>query len=354
VPRLAASWIRGNAATCLLVARYVDHQAAKRRRNHRLGLGPGRLTFWQDSVPFWSIIINASHLYNAFRYIVDLNSHFVLSPLKIVSPPLVRLEVLRAVSYDRATSARWFGCLPDCHQTTTLNQEKRTAMPEGNNNHATVHKVGGDTDLQEVEEPETLNVVIDGTSPIDYPDEGKKKERRPRVLLAVSALVIVSVALGVSFGLTAKKNSPPAQTSSVDEFMNGLPAYSAEVASYYPLSPQAKALAWMQGDPQYNEYELYRLYQRYALAVLYYSTNGDSWNSRTGWMSNASECSWYQYNDEGTEDDNSCTETSRLSFLDLGENDLFGSIPTELELLSDLKYMSLSGEALSGTIPSEL
>jgi hypothetical protein len=261
-------------------------------------------------------------------------------------------------------------------------------MSEGNNNHATVHKGGGDADLQELEEPETLDVVIDGTSPSDYPDEGKRKQQRPHVLLAVSALVVVSVTLGVSLGLTAKSNTPsvspqsvnsstlspssspsvwrtstnrPSQTpsssppSSVNEFMNGLPSYSLDLAENDADSPQAKALVWLRDDPLYNEYELHRLYQRYALAVLYYSTNGDSWNRTAGWLSSNDECLWYQYDDGyNPEDDNSCAEASRLSFLDLNGNELDGSIPTELEFLTDLELMYLYGNSLSGTIHSEL
>jgi hypothetical protein len=226
-------------------------------------------------------------------------------------------------------------------------------MSGGANDHTTAHKGGDEPDLLELEEPETVDVVIDGTSPSDYPDEGKGKQWRPRILWAVSALMVVSITLGVSFGLTAKKNSPPPQSASVNEFLRGLPSYSLELANDDD-SPQAKALAWLQKDPQYSEYELYRLCQRYALAVLYLSTNGTSWYSKWGWLSNDNECSWYQHGGSGPEDGSSCVEDSRLSFLDLNENNLDGSIPTELALLTDLEFMSFYGEKLSGLIHSEL
>jgi hypothetical protein len=240
------------------------------------------------------------------------------------------------------------------NQATILGQENRTAMPEGND-HATAHKDVGESDIQELEEPEALNVVIDGT------DE-ERNQWRPRVLLAVSALVVVSVALGVTFGLTANKNSPPAlslssapTSSVVNEFLDGLPTYSLELASTNVSSPQAKALTWLRADPQYNEYDLYRLYQRYALAVLYFSTNATYWNNNRGWLLNDNKCSWYQYNNShDRDDDNFCVKASRLSVLDLGENNLDGTIPTELELLTDVEYMYLSGETLSGAIHSQL
>jgi hypothetical protein len=159
---------------------------------------------------------------------------------------------------------------------------------------------------------------------------------------------------GPSFGLTERPTPLPTTAGPITErFMNGLPPYSKELASNNASSPQAKALDWLQKDPLYHQYpNVYRLNQRYALAVLYYSTNGDSWDNSTGWLSDDSECTWYQYNGYGPEDDNSCTEASRLAFLDLYLNVLGGTIPTELELLTDLEYMFLLGG--SGKIHSEL
>jgi hypothetical protein len=192
-------------------------------------------------------------------------------------------------------------------------------MAGGNKDHGrTAHKVG-EPDIQEFEEPQALNVVIDGS--FDFPD----KRRRTRFFLLIFALVAaVSVTLGVSLGLTSRNDATQSQRSSVavSEFMNGLPLYSLELAQNDSESPQAKALAWLQAGPLYNQYELYRLHQRYALAVLYYSTDGGSWNRTTRWLSNDNECTWYQYDGDGPEDDNSCMNASRLTFLDLYGNDL--------------------------------
>jgi hypothetical protein len=228
-------------------------------------------------------------------------------------------------------------------------------MSGGDNDDATAHTGGEDTNLQELEEPEALDCV----------DEEKRKQWRPRLLVAGSALVLVFTALGVSLWLTTNKN-PPAPSPSVKEFMKGLPAYSLEPAFNNTSSPQAKALAWLQDDPQYNEYELHRLYQRYALAVLYYSANGTYWYWNRGWLLDDNECSWHQDDGEGPPDDNAednnyCVEASRLSVLSIPRGPLDGSIPTELELLTDLEHMSLYdsygsmwGKKLTGKIHSEL
>jgi hypothetical protein len=145
----------------------------------------------------------------------------------------------------------------------------------------------------------------------------------------------------------------PSVPSVVDQFLIGLPAYSIDLAESDADSPQAKALAWLENDPLYNDYQnVYRLNQRYALAVLYYSTNGTSWDTSTGWMSDDNECTWYM-DDEDLGDDH-CGADSRLTMLDLYGNGLEGSIPTEVELLTDLEEISLAEEGISGTIPTEL
>jgi hypothetical protein len=135
--------------------------------------------------------------------------------------------------------------------------------------------------------------------------------------------------------LPATANSPVA-----DEFLSALPPYSLELATTNASSPQAKALTWLRHDPLYNEYEnVHRLNQRYALALLYFSTKGRSWYNSTGWLTHDNECEWYltRY---FSFTENVCGEDSRLLSLVLSYNGLEGTIPTEIELLSDLREMT--------------
>jgi hypothetical protein len=169
----------------------------------------------------------------------------------------------------------------------------------------------------------------------------------------VVILVAISVALGSILGLNAKDSPSSAPTSqptflSMDDFKRGLPAYSLKMAQINASSPQAKALAWLQSD---NDYELYRLNQRYALGVLFYSTNIGKWSSSRSWMSKASECAWYTDSDGPI-----CDELSRLTALVLLNSDegFEGSIPRELGLLTDLKKLQFPRTRLSAPIYSDL
>ena len=82
-----------------------------------------------------------------------------------------------------------------------------------------------------------------------------------------------------------------------------------------------------------------------ALIALYESTDGDNWVSNQNWLSNDPIGTWY-----GVITD----EKDRVIDLDLSENELNGTIPSELGNLIYLEYLYLSENQLSGTIPSAL
>jgi len=123
--------------------------------------------------------------------------------------------------------------------------------------------------------------------------------------------------------------------------------------------------------------------QRYTLAVFYYSTDGPNWNECSAalncsdpvavananancgrsrvlvdpfnvptffgteaWLSPGSECLW-----GGVEcrSDSLCVD--RLEF---DNNGLLGTIPTELQALTEMRYVLLERDNLVGTIPTEL
>lgn len=100
-------------------------------------------------------------------------------------------------------------------------------------------------------------------------------------------------------------------------------------------SPQFKALAWLEGNQNLEEYPDWRRIQRYVLAVFYYSTNGNEWSQSAGWLSDDDECTWIS---GMTVDDEKpkCNANGRwLQLIIPGSNNLNGPIPSEVALLSD-------------------
>ena len=86
--------------------------------------------------------------------------------------------------------------------------------------------------------------------------------------------------------------------------------------------------------------------QHDILTTLYNSTDGGSWTDNTNWLgAEGTECSWY-----GVQ----CDGDNKVTALDLNQNNLVGSIPSELGDLISIQFISLGGNQLSGTIPSSI
>lgn len=96
-------------------------------------------------------------------------------------------------------------------------------------------------------------------------------------------------------------------------------------------SPQNKAFHWLLNNTNLDSYSNERKIQRYALATLYYSTNGDFWNHDDNWLTNGYECDWHS-GATGSK----CSSDHVMLTLHLGRNNLVGSIPDELILLTSL------------------
>lgn len=87
--------------------------------------------------------------------------------------------------------------------------------------------------------------------------------------------------------------------------------------------------------------------QRDALVALYASTNGDSWTNNDYWNSDTvPPCDWYGIY---------CPDSTNVTSIDLNNNNLDGTIPPEIEYLTNLAQLGLTGNIkLNGIIPPEI
>jgi hypothetical protein len=114
-----------------------------------------------------------------------------------------------------------------------------------------------------------------------------------------------------------------------------------------PDSPQGQAREWLlTEDPAAVDPCTYApLDQRYALATIYYATQGNEWINATGWLVEVAECDWYQV---------FCNDGSQLVNLTLVDNGLNGTLPEEIRALTSMEAMDISENYISGTIPASL
>ena len=99
-----------------------------------------------------------------------------------------------------------------------------------------------------------------------------------------------------------------------------------------------------------------KIQQRYTAAVLYFSTGGDKWTRCSRYstspcivgghfLGSNSECLWYGVN---------CNLSGQIFRIDFEDNNLVGSIASELGSLVELTSLALEKGDLKGTLPSTL
>ncbi|CAB9519411.1 Leucine Rich Repeat [Seminavis robusta] len=145
----------------------------------------------------------------------------------------------------------------------------------------------------------------------------------------------------------------PEETAEVIAVSQQLEVSGNKTAAPASLSPPVEAFRWMLEHQSLIEYSDARLLQRFSLATLYYTTEGQAWTRGGQWLSfDQHECSWDErvIECEGMwEEDNYFGGV--VTAIKLLRNRLEGSIPNELSLLSNVGVVDLSGNELKGSMP---
>jgi hypothetical protein len=150
---------------------------------------------------------------------------------------------------------------------------------------------------------------------------------------------------------------PPSTTQSINTFVSQLPSFTRN-ALELPTSPQSRALHWLTADPSLASYSDARILQRYALATLYFATNGGNdelisaqWLAAGGWLSyDLHECSWFSTVENSS--GNPCRQ-GVYTHLSLQRNNLQGTLPAEIALLApQLEVLDFELNNIRGVLPS--
>lgn len=198
-----------------------------------------------------------------------------------------------------------------------------------------------------------------------------KLKRRNRMCGCLLLIVAIAVGLGVGLGVSFNDTSAAMPTASPTPAPTLTPygslrqlvsPYSSDDDLDDETSPQAKAIDWLLNKdpaqllPLQEGFAEWTLLERYAMAVLFFSTDGPKWDENLDFMSESSVCDWPRRNStESTSNVNriKCNEDGHIYDLRIHFNSLNGTIPAELSALSLLELMSFSANSLHGTIPSQ-
>ena len=155
------------------------------------------------------------------------------------------------------------------------------------------------------------------------------KARFFNIIMLIGALTLTGVC-GRSEA-AAPASAPPASAP-----LAKAPLASAPPASVAPARPASFDCATVSQIP---------LVECNALGTLYSTTNGSNWSNTNGWLATDTPCTdWYGVTCSG----------GHVTQLRLGGNNLVGSIPHDLHHLSTLTVLDLGYNKLTGWIPSVL
>ncbi|CAB9523884.1 Leucine Rich Repeat [Seminavis robusta] len=141
-------------------------------------------------------------------------------------------------------------------------------------------------------------------------------------------------------------------------------------------SPQSMAFQWLQKDTAVNlNLTDQRIQQRFAMSTLFFATGGENWQSNDNWLNHTiHECEWYMKPDLALQDTlkwvypgylkdffppsepppTKCNDVGAVQHLWLDQNNLVGSVPAELYMLTSLKTLSIGFDRLVGTISTHV
>jgi Leucine Rich Repeat len=211
---------------------------------------------------------------------------------------------------------------------------------------------------------ETVEVIhSSGIYNKDYniPGEDSPKSRSVRSKITTILIFLLCGILGVALYLTVlKKKTTAALTMSPSLSPSGITRdvllkaqqLSGKEAISDETSPQYKAAYWisMNDTPKIgNINDVFT--QRYAMIVLYYGLNGQDWTEKDNWLNPLlHECEWSTKITCSFQD----SSTRLVTALTADRNNLLGSIPTEIELLTSLESLNVSSNQITGNIPSSI
>lgn len=88
--------------------------------------------------------------------------------------------------------------------------------------------------------------------------------------------------------------------------------------------------------------------ERSALIAIYNSTNGSDWTTSTNWNSTNPVGTWHGVTTSNV------NGTTHVTSIDLGGNNLTGTLPSEIGNFPELTWLGLWGNQISGEVPPEI
>ena len=199
-------------------------------------------------------------------------------------------------------------------------------------------------------------------------------QKRNKFILLLLSMLAVGLVLAVVLLFSSAENDPKpapsstptatptasptislAPTSFSDRLFNLLATFTPENILQDSSAPQFQAFQWVVGNKEPKESSVGSTdevtLERYALATLFFATDGIQWSSNNTFLVEESHCDW-----DGVE---CAADEEVITALSLPSENLSGTLPPEIGILTSLTSLNLTNQnatepGLTGTIPSEI
>ena len=115
-----------------------------------------------------------------------------------------------------------------------------------------------------------------------------------------------------------------------------------------PGTCQNWAREWLRSGKDIMEYQAARIRQRFTMAHIYCEFGGENWLESDLWVSELHECDWYTQIDIDP-----CSRNEEYQIIRLSGQQIRGTLPPELSMISSLWEIVLTDTLISGTIPTD-
>jgi len=237
--------------------------------------------------------------------------------------------------------------------------------------------------FDEESEPDRMNNVPDDLS--EYTEED---DDRPPPVTGVPCAVWTFLALGVVAGGIAATTGPAVGAGAPGAISTSRADVGGEISpvtdSFFPDSPstpctiqdeickkiadaigievppgpdslydfggtcQTKSRDWLRVGKDILGFTPERIRQRYAMAMVFCETDGGAWLENNNWLSDLHECDW-----QGDLILDPCNRVEQYEVMRLTGNDMEGTLPVELSIMSTLFELTVSDNMIRGSFPTD-
>lgn len=199
------------------------------------------------------------------------------------------------------------------------------------------------------------------------------------MLVGGGIIVLLAIIIGVSVGVSNKNKNQAATNTAAStdqaqrERLSAVASFLIDQDISYEFdvttagSPQNRAASFMaiedgiqlQVPATEDDPLAYEFIQRYALATFYYSLGGESWDFSMNFLGPDRTCLWFQTLRTTTGQRNnfgaSCNADGKISIILMPWNNMQGTIPAEVGLLTDLEFFAIpANRNINGVLPEQM